>query len=336
MTKLQSVPFLWWPEDWPFILIIGFFLVNTALWLLNAVFVLNDVLGSLLSLTELYLGLILFPVVLVLGKRYLWATWTSYLALIVCTLWIGLAFVGERFFWMARYWGLERASHRAEPLIKAIESYAKDHGRAPKDLLLLVPDYISAIPTTGLPAEPTFKYKQFFDHDTLLVWDLGPVKGVSAGGPWKYPNDLPTHAILALVSWGPGKIIDARVERLPEKIADIPFDSRKWMVGLNRKNMVKNLMRYHPLTGQYFDAAGLTDWKGRYISDLKSILGSPDRIRSLHPLDWQLHIGYGSFNGNGKDTFFYSSDQRYPKSDRENHRIGNWSYFHAPYISAFD
>ena len=47
---------------------------------------------------------------------------------------------------------------RGRPLIEAIRAYEQKNGRPPKSLDELVPDYVEAIPTTGIGAHPDFQY----------------------------------------------------------------------------------------------------------------------------------------------------------------------------------
>jgi len=47
---------------------------------------------------------------------------------------------------------------RMQPLVEAIERYEAITGHPPGDLSCLVPDYLPAIPTTGIPAYPEVRY----------------------------------------------------------------------------------------------------------------------------------------------------------------------------------
>jgi hypothetical protein len=58
---------------------------------------------------------------------------------------------------IAREAAFERAAVAAERVITAIENYHRDRGRAPNNLSDLVPQYLLAIPSTGLPAYPEFR-----------------------------------------------------------------------------------------------------------------------------------------------------------------------------------
>lgn len=52
----------------------------------------------------------------------------------------------------------QQLATRSESLILAIESYVNRHGGPPESLEKLVPDYIAAIPSTGLASYPHYDY----------------------------------------------------------------------------------------------------------------------------------------------------------------------------------
>lgn len=171
MRTVTSRLLLCWSNNQPALVILGLFLGITILWLLNAFFVISNLLDFLLSFLELSLGFILLPIALIYGAMRRWSARHYSLVILLCIFWIGWAFIGDQFFWITRYAGLERASHRADPLINAIERYTKDYGVPPRTLLNLVPYYILGIPDTGLPAYPYFKYRNFL-HRGSSGWNL--------------------------------------------------------------------------------------------------------------------------------------------------------------------
>ena len=81
-------------------------------------------------------------------------------ALLVWPLSWGLfaSFVGSNAGWLQRRVGLMDASVRAIPLIVAIENYRFDNGKPPAKLSDLMPQYLRAIPATGMAAHPNFYY----------------------------------------------------------------------------------------------------------------------------------------------------------------------------------
>lgn len=76
----------------------------------------------------------------------------------------------ERQVWSA---GWEAFSERSQPLIAAIEKYERDQGAPPERLAALVPDYLPALPDTGVRACSEYHYV------------TGPHTGEEyAGNPW--------------------------------------------------------------------------------------------------------------------------------------------------------
>jgi hypothetical protein len=51
-----------------------------------------------------------------------------------------------------------RLAKRSVPLVQAIRAYEAQHGQPPPSLAALVPDFLSAVPNTGMGAYPDYKY----------------------------------------------------------------------------------------------------------------------------------------------------------------------------------
>lgn len=75
-------------------------------------------------------------------------------------------------------------AERSQPLIQAIKQFEQDQGVPPKELVELVPDYLSAVPDTGIRACPEYRYysgdiarKQYAGNPWVL-WFPAPVFGV--------------------------------------------------------------------------------------------------------------------------------------------------------------
>lgn len=99
---------------------------------------------------------------------------------------------------------LNRLSRTAAPLVQAIGAYEARHGRAPETLDALIPDFLAALPATGIPAAPTWQYQAFEpDHSGGGSWWLSARLGLigevtfypgsnctpgtcAAGGKWRY------------------------------------------------------------------------------------------------------------------------------------------------------
>ena len=99
---------------------------------------------------------------------------------------------------------LNRLSRTATPLVQAIGAYEAHYGRAPETLEALIPDFLAALPATGIPAAPAWQYQAFApDHSGGDRWWLSAQVGLigevayypesdcapiacAAGGRWRY------------------------------------------------------------------------------------------------------------------------------------------------------
>lgn len=77
--------------------------------------------------------------------------------------------------------GMEAFAERSQPLITAIQEYELDHGAPPVALTALVPDYLPAVPNTGMSAYPEYEY---FSGDKAREW--------YAGNPWAISVSTPS------------------------------------------------------------------------------------------------------------------------------------------------
>ncbi len=99
---------------------------------------------------------------------------------------------------------LNRLSRTAAPLVQAIGAYEARYGRAPETLDSLIPDFLAALPATGIPAAPVWQYESFApDHAGVGRWWLSARVGLigevtfypesgcvpatcATGGKWRY------------------------------------------------------------------------------------------------------------------------------------------------------
>ena len=99
---------------------------------------------------------------------------------------------------------LNRLSRTAAPLVQAIGAYEARHGRAPETLEALIPDFLAALPATGIPAAPAWQYESFApDVSGVGRWWLSARVGLigevtfypesgcapatcATGGKWRY------------------------------------------------------------------------------------------------------------------------------------------------------
>jgi hypothetical protein len=83
-----------------------------------------------------------------------------------------------------RMWGFARLADRSETLVMAIKSYEARFGRPPDSLDSLVPEFIPAIPSTGMRAYPKYEYvageeaKQF-DKNPWALYVFTPSGGIN-------------------------------------------------------------------------------------------------------------------------------------------------------------
>jgi hypothetical protein len=57
-----------------------------------------------------------------------------------------------------RWAGVQAFVQRSETVVRAIHEYEREHGQPPADLQQLVPQYLAAIPSTGMGAYPHYEY----------------------------------------------------------------------------------------------------------------------------------------------------------------------------------
>jgi len=87
----------------------------------------------------------------------------------------------ERQVWSA---GWEAFSERSQPLIAAIEKYERDQGAPPERLATLVPDYLPALPGTGMRACSEYQYvtgphtREEYAGNPWVLQVIPPVFGV--------------------------------------------------------------------------------------------------------------------------------------------------------------
>ncbi len=82
----------------------------------------------------------------------------SLLLLIVCILYVPCCLGGSILGKNVRRAGMQAFAERSRTLIAAIEKYERDHAAAPSSLNDLIPDYLDAVPSTGMMAYPEYHY----------------------------------------------------------------------------------------------------------------------------------------------------------------------------------
>ncbi|WP_417388626.1 hypothetical protein [Gimesia sp.] len=144
--------------------------------------------GFILCVTMLYYfaflaTLVMLPIMLV---RLYWKESRSraLLWLLVLAVYVPCFLLGvnlEHRVWTAR---CEAFSRRTQPLIAAINDYERQHGVPPESLTALIPDYLPAVPDTGMRACSEFQYftgkdaRQQYAGNPWALQVLPPVFGV--------------------------------------------------------------------------------------------------------------------------------------------------------------
>jgi hypothetical protein len=100
----------------------------------------------------------------------------------------------------ARTMGMESFAQRSQPLINAIEKYELDNSAPPRSLYDLVPDYIPAVPSTGMMAYPEFRYhvgdeaKEQYAYNAWALSVFTPSGGINFDMMLYFPNrNYPQH-----------------------------------------------------------------------------------------------------------------------------------------------
>ncbi len=220
--------------------------------------------------------------------------------------------------WEARRLRFQQAATRAEPLIRAINTYTKAAGHPPAALSDVSPAYLESLPTTGLKECNSFEYRSLAHKQGLIVWyDLGSRGGQPWSGQSRYNDGDPDHSILVFTLDAQGKITGALIERMPKGREPEAFDSARWKAGGDRLGMALALSDTYRLQGMPREV-------------FESLLGPPDGKRVVRGALWELRINCptGLLN---HDTFVYWPTQKYPRHlyGGTTEPIGQWVYVHS-------
>jgi ABC-type transport system involved in multi-copper enzyme maturation permease subunit len=86
---------------------------------------------------------------------------------------------------VVRIRGFERLADRSRPLIAAVRRFEAENRRPPASLAELVPNYLAAIPNTGMAAYPKYEYVtgdralENYDGNPWAVWVETPSGGIN-------------------------------------------------------------------------------------------------------------------------------------------------------------
>jgi hypothetical protein len=95
--------------------------------------------------------------------------------ILFCVVIIGAARIGGRL----RIKAFGALAQRSMVLVDAIRAYERKYGRPPGDLHELIPEFLAAVPTTGMHAYPQYEY-------------LVPADGERSGNPWVLSVSTPS------------------------------------------------------------------------------------------------------------------------------------------------
>lgn len=102
---------------------------------------------------------------------------------LLSALFLGSTVAGMRTGRLIRMNAFARLGERSQPLVRAIKDYERDKGTPPPRLDALVPDYLPAIPSTGMSGYPAYRYL------------TGESASHFAGNPWVVIVDTPLGAM---------------------------------------------------------------------------------------------------------------------------------------------
>lgn len=125
---------------------------------------------------------LLIPVALILlfWQRYRITALTMFLG---CVIYLIVGIAGISLSNEVRRRGFVNLAQRSRPLVSAIQQFELKHGKPPEKLEQLVPEFLPAVPKTGIGAYPNYEY--------FIVKDQATYEG----NAWVLRVDTPTGAI---------------------------------------------------------------------------------------------------------------------------------------------
>jgi hypothetical protein len=100
--------------------------------------------------------------------------------LLSCFVFVAVIIAAARIGQRLRMNAFASLAERSEPLMAAIKDYEHAHGKPPASLDVLIPEYLAAIPHTGMGAYPEYQYRVVTD------------RGREYGNPWVIVVFIPT------------------------------------------------------------------------------------------------------------------------------------------------
>lgn len=85
-------------------------------------------------------------------------------------------------------------AERSQPLVDAVKAFERAHGQPPTSLAELVPDFLPAVPSTGMRAYPEFEYavadrRRNLDGNPWMLYVFTPSGGINFDQFFYYPSE---------------------------------------------------------------------------------------------------------------------------------------------------
>lgn len=155
--------------------------------------------GQMIYLLPLMAAILTMPV-LIICMFFQRTRQQSFFYLLISVLFIPCCIFGIILGQKTRTAGMESFAQRSQTLISAIDKYERDNSGPPQSLDDLVPEYIPAVPSTGMMAYPEFRYHVGDDakeHYADNAWALSvftPSGGINFDMMLYFPNrNYPEH-----------------------------------------------------------------------------------------------------------------------------------------------
>ena len=120
---------------------------------------------STFAVLPLLVAFLIAPISLILlfWRRYRVTALTVFLG---CVIYLVVGIAGIRLSNEIRHNGFVNLAHRSRPLISAIQQFEAKYGKPPERIEQLVPEFLSAVPNTGIGAYPNYEYITVKDAKT--------------------------------------------------------------------------------------------------------------------------------------------------------------------------
>ena len=149
--------------------------------------------GQMIYLLPLMAGILAIPV-LIICLFFQRTRQKASFFLLLSALFIPCCICGGILGLKTRMASMRAFAQRSEPLIAAISDYERDHSTPPRTLDDLVPDYVLAVPSTGMMEYPEYRYhagddaKEEFADNPWALYVFTPSAGINFDRMLYFPN----------------------------------------------------------------------------------------------------------------------------------------------------